>query len=117
HGCHQDARGRQKWQVALQLTVNHRWEGTELIEHSEEGFKLAVNGKEGIGQRHAAYHGAKYVAFVPLLSGQIRHHREVAAQDYLQAADALTGASIHLVRHRGRTHLAFLEALGHGLIT
>src|SRR5699024_8661734 len=42
--------GCQKWQVAFQLTVDHRWECTELIQHGEEGFKLSVDSEECIWQ-------------------------------------------------------------------
>src|SRR5690625_3106659 len=87
HRSHEDAGGGQEWQVALELAVDHRWECAELIQHGKEGFKLAIDSKECIRQRHAANHGAKYVAFIPLLTGEVCNHGEVAAQNNLQAAE------------------------------
>src|SRR5699024_1281538 len=117
HSGHEIQGGCQKWQAAFQLTVDHRWECTELIQHGEEGFKLSVNSEECIWQRHAANHGAEHVAFIPLLASQVCNHREVSTQNNLQAADAFARTRIHLVRHCGRANLAFLEAFGNGLIT
>ena len=116
HGRHEDAGGGQEGQVALQFAVDHGREGTELVEDGEEGFELAVEGEEGIGKRDAADDGAENIALVPLLAGEVRGHGEVAAEDDLQAADALAGAGVHLVRHGGRADLAFLEAFGDGLV-
>ena len=99
HRRHEDAGGGEERQVALQLAVNHGRESAELVEHGEEGFKHAVDSEEGVGQRHAAYHRTEHVTLVPLLAGQIRHHRQVTAQNDLEAAHTLAGAGIHLVRH------------------
>src|SRR5699024_676560 len=91
HCSHEDAGGGQEWEVALEFAVDHRWECAELIQHGKEGFKLAINGEESVRQRHAANHGAEYVAFIPLLTGEVCNHSQVAAQNNLQAADALAG--------------------------
>ena len=116
HRRHENAGGGQKRQVAFQLAVDHGGERPEFRQHREEGFKHAINGEECVGQGHPADDGAEHVALVPLLAGQVGGHGEVAAQDHLQPTHALTAAGIHFVRHGGRPHLPFLEALGDGLI-
>src|SRR5699024_9612252 len=116
HRSHEDAGGGQEWQVALEFAVDHRWECAELIQHGKEGYKLAIDGEESGLQRQAANHVAEYVAFVPLLTSKVCNHSQVAAQDNLEATDALAGAGVHLVWHRGRANLAFLETFGDGFV-
>ena len=77
-----------------------------LAEHGEESFEEAVEREEGVRQEHAAHDRARDVAFVPLLARERGGHREVAAQDHMEAVDALAGAGVHLVRHGGRADLA-----------
>ena len=92
HRGHEHLGGGEEGQVALQLAVDHRGEGTELVKHGEERLEEAIDGKEGIGERDAAYDGAGDVALVPLIARQLAHHARVAAQDDREAVDALRGS-------------------------
>ena len=97
---HQHLGGGQERQVAVELALDHRREGAELVEHGEEGLEQPVGGEERVGQRHPAYDRAGDVALVPLVAGELADHRQVAAGDHGQAVDPLAGAGVHLVRHR-----------------
>lgn len=81
-------------------------------QHRQRGLQQPVEYVERVRQRDPAHHQARHVAFVPLVTGQLTGHRRVAAQHDHQAADPLTVARVHLVRHRGRADLAVGEPLG-----
>ncbi len=72
--------------------------------------------KNASGSATRAYDGAGDVALVPLVTGELADHGEIAAGDDGEAVDPLAGAGVHLVRHRGRADLALLEALGDDLV-
>lgn len=116
HRRHQDLRRGEERQVAVQLAGDDGRERAELVEHRQERLQKTVEREERVRQRDAAHHGAGDVALVPLVARQLPGHRRVAAQDDHEAVDALAGAGVHLVRHRGRADLARLEALGDELV-
>ena len=89
HRGHQHLGRGEEGQIALQLAVDDRGEGTELIEDRQEGLEETVDGEEGVGEGDAAYDGAGDIAFVPLVARELTHHARVAAQDHGEAVDAL----------------------------
>ena len=116
HRGDQDPRGGQERQIPVELTLDHRRIGAELVEHRQERLDLPVDGEERVGQRDTPHHRAEHVALVPLRTCQLRGHRRVAAQHHLQPVDPLARTRVHLVRHRRRADLPGREALGHQFV-
>ena len=83
HGFHQQSRGGEKGQVAIQVFGNDRLVSTHVVEDVEHSFDHAVDGEEGVGQGDAPDHRAGYVAFEPLVSGQGTEHMNVAPEYHL----------------------------------
>ena len=46
-------------QVAVELALDHRREGAELVEHGQERLEQPVGGEEGVRQGDPAYDGAE----------------------------------------------------------
>ena len=77
---HEHLGGGEERQVAVQLALDDRREGAELVEHGQERLEQPVGGEERVGQRHPADDRAGDVALVPLVAGELADHRGVAAQ-------------------------------------
>ena len=109
-------RGQER-QVPIEFALDHGRVGTEVVENGEEGLKESVDGEERVGQGHPTNDRATHVAFVPLVTGERRNHREMTAQDGKETADAFAAATVHLVRHGRRTDLPGTETLGCEFLT
>ena len=112
HRRDEHLRRRQERQVAVKLSLDHRRVGTELRQHRQECFDLAVDGEERIGQRNPAHHRAEHVALIPLRPSKFRGPRSIATQHHLESIDAFAAAGVHLVWHGGGSDLSRGEALG-----
>ena len=90
HRGHQHLGGGEERQVAVELALDHRRVGAEVVEHGEERLEQAVDGEEGVGQRDPAHDRAAHVALVPLVAGE-RAPTMVRwpAEDGEEPADAL----------------------------
>ena len=109
-GGHHDGGAEKEGEVVLILTLDDGGVGVHLIQNGDHGFKESVDGEEGVGQHDAADDGAGDIALVPLIAGEAGCHGEVAAENGLEAVDALATAAVHFVWHGGGTDLAFGEA-------
>ena len=78
HRRHQHLGGGEERQVAVELALDHRRVGAEVVEHGEEGLEQPVDGEEGVGQRDPPHDRAAHVALVPLVAGERPDHGEVA---------------------------------------
>ncbi len=115
--CHEDLRRREEREVPVELGIDDGRERAEILQHGQEGREHAVEREERIRKRDATHDGAADVALVPLVTGQLSDHGDVAAEDHGEPVHALAGAGVHLVRHGRRSDLAFLEAFGDELVS
>ena len=99
HRRHHDRGAEEEGQVMPVLPFDHGGVRIHLVEDRDEGLEEPVDREEGVGQHDAAHHGAGDVAFIPLVPGEGRSHREMTAEDDLEAVDAFAAPAIHLVRH------------------
>ena len=81
-----------------------------MLEHGQGGFQHTINSEEGVWQDDPADHGARDIAFVPLVAGKPVGHGDVTFQNGVEAVDAFAGAAVHLVGHGTGTGLARGEA-------
>ena len=117
HGGHHDGRAEEEGQIMAIFPLDHGGVGVHLIEDGDESLEQSVGGKKGIGQHDAAHDGAGDVALIPLIPGEARGHREIAAEDGFESVDPFAAAAVHFVRHRGRADLAFGEAFAGELVS
>ena len=110
--CHHDGGGHKEGKVAVELALDDGLVDAHLVEDGDKGFHDAVSSEEGVGQGAAAYDGAAYIAFVPLVTDDASDHVEVSLEDRVEAVDALAGARIHLVGHGAGACLTLGKAFG-----
>ena len=47
--CHEDLGGGKEGKVAIKLAVDHRGEGTEVVEHRQKRLEEAIDREERVG--------------------------------------------------------------------
>ena len=86
-------------------------ERTELAGTVRNVSEEPSRSEERIRQRDSPDDGTRHVAFVPLVTGELRRHRRVAAQDHHEAADAFAHERVFILMwHCARTDLALGES-------